>query len=234
MVNVFVIDHGFAVPIGRPMVEINTDEEMLSVSSLRDLIFETVALERDAYNLVVDGQRLENDDILDTTSISPVHLYNMLNAEEKVPVRTSFKGNLLSSVHTASTTVKEYERFLARKLLVRPAIMVLFSLGAFMEGHETLGLYVAGLPIDISLHVLEYKTRYDQVCISVKMRREPGYLTFVVDDVETFDILAGRLERIGELEWDEEVTFISGETVFDNWRTFREYNLTHAKLQILE
>ena len=235
MVNVVVIDHGVEDENGYQRVEFNTDEDSLIVSALRDLIFERLGLEGNSYNLFADGQRLLNSSFLvDDPPPAEVHLHRRLDAEEEVTVHTEYRLGLLVSVHPAGTTIEEYERFFARKLLVRPARMMLRSLDMYMHERETLGMYFAGRPITISLIGLPHRSHYEKVCISVKSRREAGYLSFVVDDDETFDMLAGRLEREKEIGKDEEVSFVSGDTVFDNSRTFREYNLTHAKLQIMD
>ena len=54
----------------------------------------------------------------------------------------------------------------------------------------------------------------------MERRHERGYLSLVVDDVETFDMLVGRLQREGEVTTGEEVTFVCGETLCDNSRAF--------------
>ena len=49
----------------------------------------------------------------------------------------------------------------------------------------TLGMYVVRGLICVSLQVVGENTHHDKVCVSVERRHECGYLSLVVDDVET-------------------------------------------------
>ena len=56
MVNAVVIDHNVEGVSGHQKIKIYTNDDGFSIHALRDIISERLGLEREGYNVVIDGK----------------------------------------------------------------------------------------------------------------------------------------------------------------------------------